>query len=174
MLLSNATDESEAHLSWYQTTREGQHTRPIEIIGGDRRARGARRGQCRAPGRPRAHGAHGTSHGNRRGAPHTILGTRSAPASTAGTTLCGSRSSARTARVTAAQPTVHRRWSLRSVASAKLLASDGLAGRVVGVAVVEVTSTTTRLLASLPARRQPTKTVALLRRPEVRARPNLA
>jgi hypothetical protein len=77
-------------------------------------------------------------------------------------------------RVTAAQPTVHRRWSLRSVASAKLLASDGLAGRVVGVAVAEVTSTTTRLLASLPARRQPTKTVPLLRRPEVRARPNLA
>src|SRR6185295_17874885 len=79
------------------TTREGQHTRPIEIIGGDRRARGARRGQCRAPGRTRAHGAHGPSHGNRRGAPHTIIGTRSAPASTAGTTLCGSRSSARTA-----------------------------------------------------------------------------
>src|ERR1700754_1440378 len=53
-------------------------------------------------------------------------------------------------RVTAAQPTVHRRWSLRSVASAKLLASDGLTGRVVGVAGAEVTSTTTRLLASLP------------------------
>jgi hypothetical protein len=76
--------------------------------------------------------------------------------------------------VTAAQPTVHRRWSLRSVASAKLLASDGFAGRVVVVAVAEVTSTTTRLLASLPARRQPPKTVPLLRRPEVRARPNLA
>ncbi|MGK2881558.1 MAG: DUF2277 domain-containing protein [Mycobacterium sp.] len=41
-------------------------------------------------------------------------------------------------------------------------------------AVAEVTATTTRLLASLPARRQPPKTVPPLRRPEVRARLNLA
>ncbi len=38
------------------------------------------------------------------------------------------------------------------------------------VAVAEVTATTTRLLASLPARKQPPKTVPPLRRPEVRAR----
>lgn len=37
-------------------------------------------------------------------------------------------------------------------------------------AVVEVTATTTRLLAALPARRQPPKSVPPLRRPEVRAR----
>jgi hypothetical protein len=37
-------------------------------------------------------------------------------------------------------------------------------------AVAEVTATTTRLLASLPARKQPPKTVPPLRRPEVRAR----
>jgi hypothetical protein len=37
-------------------------------------------------------------------------------------------------------------------------------------AVVEVTATTTRLLASLPDRRQPPPTVPPLRRPEVRAR----
>ena len=37
-------------------------------------------------------------------------------------------------------------------------------------AVAEVTATTTRLLASLPPRRQPPKTVPPLRRPEVRAR----
>lgn len=37
-------------------------------------------------------------------------------------------------------------------------------------AVAEVTATTTRLLASLPARRQPPKTVPPLRRPEVQAR----
>lgn len=37
-------------------------------------------------------------------------------------------------------------------------------------AVAEVTSTTMRLLASLPARRQPPKTVPPLRRPEVVAR----
>ncbi len=37
-------------------------------------------------------------------------------------------------------------------------------------AVTEVTATTQRLLASLPARRQPPKTVPPLRRPEVRAR----
>jgi hypothetical protein len=37
-------------------------------------------------------------------------------------------------------------------------------------AVAEVTATTTRLLAGLPARRQPPKTVPPLRRPEVRAR----
>lgn len=37
-------------------------------------------------------------------------------------------------------------------------------------AVAEVTATTTRLLAALPARRQPPKTVPPLRRPEVRAR----
>ena len=38
------------------------------------------------------------------------------------------------------------------------------------VAVAEVTATTARLLAELPARRQPPKTVPPLRRPEVRAR----
>ena len=38
------------------------------------------------------------------------------------------------------------------------------------VAVAEVTAATTRLLAVLPARRQPPKTVPPLRRPEVRAR----
>ena len=38
------------------------------------------------------------------------------------------------------------------------------------VAVAEVTATTTRLLDSLPARKQPPKTVPPLRRPEVRAR----
>jgi len=38
------------------------------------------------------------------------------------------------------------------------------------VAVAEVTATTTRLLAALPARKQPPKTVPPLRRPEVRAR----
>ncbi len=38
------------------------------------------------------------------------------------------------------------------------------------VAVAEVTATTTRLLASLPPRRQPPKSVPPLRRPEVRAR----
>jgi hypothetical protein len=37
-------------------------------------------------------------------------------------------------------------------------------------AVAEVTATTARLLAHLPARRQPPKTVPPLRRPEVRAR----
>jgi hypothetical protein len=37
-------------------------------------------------------------------------------------------------------------------------------------AVAEVTETTTRLLESLPARRQPPKTVPPLRRPEVVAR----
>lgn len=37
-------------------------------------------------------------------------------------------------------------------------------------AVAEVTETTTRLLAALPARRQPPQTVPPLRRPEVRAR----
>jgi hypothetical protein len=40
-------------------------------------------------------------------------------------------------------------------------------------AVAEVTATTTRLLAGLPARRQPPKTVPPLRRPEVRARLSL-
>ena len=37
-------------------------------------------------------------------------------------------------------------------------------------AVAEVTATTARLLASLPPRKQPPKTVPQLRRPEVRAR----
>jgi hypothetical protein len=37
-------------------------------------------------------------------------------------------------------------------------------------AVAEVTATTARLLAALPERRQPPKTVPPLRRPEVRAR----
>ena len=37
-------------------------------------------------------------------------------------------------------------------------------------AVAEVTATTTRLLAQLPPRKQPPKTVPPLRRPEVRAR----
>jgi hypothetical protein len=37
-------------------------------------------------------------------------------------------------------------------------------------AVAEVTATTTRLLGSLPPRKQPPKTVPPLRRPEVRAR----
>ncbi|UGT89787.1 DUF2277 family protein [Mycobacterium ostraviense] len=37
-------------------------------------------------------------------------------------------------------------------------------------AVAEVTATTTRLLAALPARRQPPKSVPPLRRPEVLAR----
>ncbi|WP_116050373.1 DUF2277 domain-containing protein [Amycolatopsis palatopharyngis] len=37
-------------------------------------------------------------------------------------------------------------------------------------AVAEVTATTTRLLAELPPRRQPPKTVPPLRRPEVQAR----
>ncbi|CAN5457830.1 DUF2277 domain-containing protein [soil metagenome] len=37
-------------------------------------------------------------------------------------------------------------------------------------AVAEVTATTTRLLRSLPPRRQPPKTVPPLRRPEVQAR----
>lgn len=37
-------------------------------------------------------------------------------------------------------------------------------------AVAEVTAVTTRLLAKLPERRQPPKTVPPLRRPEVRAR----
>jgi hypothetical protein len=37
-------------------------------------------------------------------------------------------------------------------------------------AVAEVTATTTRLLAQLPQRRQPPKTVPPLRRPEVQAR----
>ena len=37
-------------------------------------------------------------------------------------------------------------------------------------AVAEVAATTTRLLAALPARNQPPKTVPPLRRPEVRAR----
>lgn len=41
-------------------------------------------------------------------------------------------------------------------------------------AVDEVAATTTRLLAELPERRQPPKTVPPLRRPEVRARLNLA
>lgn len=41
-------------------------------------------------------------------------------------------------------------------------------------AVAEVTETTTRLLSGLPPRRQPPKTVPPLRRPEVRARLNLA
>lgn len=39
-------------------------------------------------------------------------------------------------------------------------------------AVAEVTAVTERLLASLPARRQPPATVPPLRRPEVRARLN--
>ncbi|OBA88580.1 hypothetical protein A5662_02515 [Mycobacteriaceae bacterium 1482268.1] len=37
-------------------------------------------------------------------------------------------------------------------------------------AVAEVTATTSRLLAALPARKQPPKSVPPLRRPEVRAR----
>ena len=37
-------------------------------------------------------------------------------------------------------------------------------------AVAEVTATTTRLLASLPPRKQPPRTIPPLRRPEVRAR----
>lgn len=37
-------------------------------------------------------------------------------------------------------------------------------------AIAEVTATTARLLAALPPRRQPPKTVPPLRRPEVRAR----
>ncbi|MCK0177334.1 DUF2277 domain-containing protein [Mycolicibacterium sp. F2034L] len=41
-------------------------------------------------------------------------------------------------------------------------------------AVAEVTATTTRLLSGLAPRRQPPKTVPPLRRPEVRARLNLA
>ncbi len=41
-------------------------------------------------------------------------------------------------------------------------------------AVAEVTASTTRLLAGLAPRRQPPKTVPPLRRPEVRARLNLA
>ncbi|ORB27995.1 DUF2277 domain-containing protein [Mycolicibacterium parafortuitum] len=41
-------------------------------------------------------------------------------------------------------------------------------------AVAEVTDSTRRLLAGLPPRRQPPKTVPPLRRPEVRARLNLA
>jgi hypothetical protein len=41
-------------------------------------------------------------------------------------------------------------------------------------AVAEVTATTMRLLGELPPRRQPPKTVPPLRRPEVRARLNLA
>lgn len=41
-------------------------------------------------------------------------------------------------------------------------------------AVAEVTATTTRLLSGLPPRRQPPRTVPPLRRPEVRARLNLA
>ncbi len=40
----------------------------------------------------------------------------------------------------------------------------------VEAAVAEVTEVTTRLLAALPPRRQPPKTVPPLRRPEVRAR----
>jgi hypothetical protein len=40
-------------------------------------------------------------------------------------------------------------------------------------AVVEVAATTTRLLAGLPPRKQPPKTVPPLRRPEVRARLSL-
>ncbi|MDT5013889.1 MAG: hypothetical protein QOD39_49 [Mycobacterium sp.] len=42
------------------------------------------------------------------------------------------------------------------------------------LAVAEVTATTTRLLDGLQPRRQPPKTVPPLRRPEVRARMNLA
>jgi hypothetical protein len=38
------------------------------------------------------------------------------------------------------------------------------------IAVAEVTATTARLLAELPARRQPPKSVPPLRRPEVQAR----
>ncbi len=38
------------------------------------------------------------------------------------------------------------------------------------IAVAEVTATTTRLLAALPPRKQPPRTVPPLRRPEVRAR----
>jgi hypothetical protein len=41
-------------------------------------------------------------------------------------------------------------------------------------AVAEVADTTTRLLAALPPRKQPPKTVPPLRRPEVRARVSLA
>jgi hypothetical protein len=41
-------------------------------------------------------------------------------------------------------------------------------------AVAEVAATTARLLASLPQRKQPPKTVPPLRRPEVRARLRLA
>jgi len=41
-------------------------------------------------------------------------------------------------------------------------------------AVAEVTATTARLLAALPPRKQPPKTVPPLRRPEVRARLSLA
>jgi hypothetical protein len=41
-------------------------------------------------------------------------------------------------------------------------------------AVAEVTAATARLLSQLPPRRQPPKTVPPLRRPEVRARLNLA
>jgi hypothetical protein len=47
--------------------------------------------------------------------------------------------------------------------------SDAAAGAF-EAAVAEVAATTTRLLAGLPPRRQPPKTIPPLRRPEVRAR----
>jgi hypothetical protein len=47
--------------------------------------------------------------------------------------------------------------------------SDGVSDAF-EAAVAEVAATTSRLLASLPPRRQPPKTVPPLRRPEVRAR----
>ncbi|KZS61465.1 DUF2277 family protein [Mycobacterium ostraviense] len=70
------------------------------------------------------------------------------------------------------------------VAAAEIAAAAGQYVRKVGgitrpsaanaeafeAAVAEVTATTTRLLAALPARRQPPKSVPPLRRPEVLAR----
>ena len=47
---------------------------------------------------------------------------------------------------------------------------SGVAEDAFETAVAEVATSTARLLAALPARRQPPKTVPPLRRPEVRAR----
>jgi hypothetical protein len=47
---------------------------------------------------------------------------------------------------------------------------SGAAADAFETAVAEVAASTARLLAALPARRQPPKTVPPLRRPEVRAR----
>lgn len=59
---------------------------------------------------------------------------------------------------------------VRKVSGLRQPPADEAGAAAFAAAVEEVTATTTRLLGSLPARRQPPTTIPPLRRPEVRAR----